>query len=203
MLRFLPLPDWLLSTARQHPALLISIAYLLLSSIGMMFSWAFFRRFDINYFLFAEIGDFLLAVLREPMSVIAAMGGIAVTVLLYAYTDWEYRALQRKTDPGRIRRLYARLQRLLMRLAASPLSWALFLLIYMYLLISIIAVYRVVEVRQGKGTVVWVQIGSGEPLSAVLMGSSGRFMFLYDPHTEATRIVANEVFAGLIVAPEE
>ncbi|WP_020411179.1 hypothetical protein [Microbulbifer variabilis] len=51
---------------REHWALVASIGYLYLTSVGMVQSWTLFSRYDINIFEFAEINDFLLAAFRDP-----------------------------------------------------------------------------------------------------------------------------------------
>jgi hypothetical protein len=51
---------------REHPAMLVSMIYVLASAIGMLFSWAYLWHFGINFFDYAQIGDFLLASLKEP-----------------------------------------------------------------------------------------------------------------------------------------
>ena len=53
---------------RDHPALVVSGVYISASSIGMFYSWAFLREFGINVFNYAQISDFLLASLKEPVT---------------------------------------------------------------------------------------------------------------------------------------
>lgn len=50
----------------EHPALLVSMVYVLASAVGMLFSWTYLWHFGINFFDYAQIGDFLLASLKEP-----------------------------------------------------------------------------------------------------------------------------------------
>lgn len=50
----------------EHPALLVSMVYVFASAIGMLFSWSYLWHFGINFFDYAQIGDFLLASLKEP-----------------------------------------------------------------------------------------------------------------------------------------
>ena len=59
-------PGWVTALLREHPALLVSVVYVAASTIGMAYSWAFLRHFGINIFNYAQIGDFLLASLKEP-----------------------------------------------------------------------------------------------------------------------------------------
>ena len=64
----------------EHPALLVSIVYFAASIIGMFYSWDFLRRFGINVFHYAQIGDFLLASLKEPFTWILVFLAIGLMV---------------------------------------------------------------------------------------------------------------------------
>ncbi len=44
------------------------MVYVLASAIGMLFSWTYLWHFGINFFDYAQIGDFLLASLKEPFT---------------------------------------------------------------------------------------------------------------------------------------
>ncbi len=77
---------WILTLLRQHPALLVSAVYVIASIIGMLFSWDYLRLFGINVFNYSQIGDFLLASLKEPftwviviMAVLLVMGDNAMS----------------------------------------------------------------------------------------------------------------------------
>lgn len=56
------------SLFKEHPALIVSALYIASSVIGMFYSWAFLRQFGINVFNYAQISDFLLASLKEPVT---------------------------------------------------------------------------------------------------------------------------------------
>ncbi|MCH6573173.1 MAG: hypothetical protein IH809_05965, partial [Proteobacteria bacterium] len=68
----------------QNPGLGVTLIYLAISLIGLMFSWSLFSEFDVNIFNFTEASDFLLAALREPMTFVMAGSALLVTWLL----DW-------------------------------------------------------------------------------------------------------------------
>jgi hypothetical protein len=52
---------------REHPAVVGSLLYLQVTIIGVIYSWALYRRFDINIFDYAEANDFLLAAFKDPL----------------------------------------------------------------------------------------------------------------------------------------
>jgi len=51
---------------REHPAIVGTLLYLQVTTVGVIYSWALFRRFGINVFDYAEANDFLLAAFKEP-----------------------------------------------------------------------------------------------------------------------------------------
>jgi hypothetical protein len=66
----------------RQPGLLFSLSYLLVSLPGMFFTWSLYDKLGVNYLQFAEVSDFLMAVLREPATLFMAATAVAVTLLL-------------------------------------------------------------------------------------------------------------------------
>ena len=46
---------------REHPALLLTVCYFLITLIGVIYSYFFYQEFGINIVKFADLSDFLLA----------------------------------------------------------------------------------------------------------------------------------------------
>jgi hypothetical protein len=65
--------SWPRQALAEHPALLVSAIYFIVSLIGLVYSWVFLRAFGINVFRYAEISDFLMASLKEPFTWILAV----------------------------------------------------------------------------------------------------------------------------------
>jgi hypothetical protein len=51
---------------RDNPTLVLTLMYVDLTGIGILYSFVFYGQFEINIFDFAEIGDFLLAAFKAP-----------------------------------------------------------------------------------------------------------------------------------------
>lgn len=195
MTGILPIPEWLRRLGETNPALVFTIAYLAVSVVGVMFSWEYFRQFHINYFAFAEIGDVLLAVMREPMSLVAAAIGVSIIYLMYRYGAWEMHKLSARPNPGRLLQGYIALNR---RWLASPWLMLVLILLYMLLFVGLWADYRAGLVRDGYGTQIVVTIAdTATPVTYVLIGSSGRFVFLYDRENATTVVVPHEAIGSL------
>src|SRR5215210_5046418 len=71
------------SSFREHPAIVGSLLYIQVTTMGVAYSWTLFRRFDINVFDYAETNDFLLAAFKDltvfVMNMITTIGNIAIT----------------------------------------------------------------------------------------------------------------------------
>ena len=59
---------------RDHPSLLLTLAYLLVSAIGVIYSYFFYREIGINIVKFVDLSDFLLASIQEPISIATFFG---------------------------------------------------------------------------------------------------------------------------------
>jgi hypothetical protein len=159
---------WLFDYLRDHPAILVSSIYVTASIVGLVFSWAFLHPFGINFFNFAQISDFLLASLKEPFT--------------WAYVTL---ALLMVLGDNAMSRRWGRRER------AKWLRWygtATYRRMNVYALILIVAVLisahawmKAARIQRGGGEPVTVHFADGgEPVEAVLLGTTGLFVFLYD-----------------------
>jgi hypothetical protein len=71
---------------RNHPAMLGSVMYLVITSMGMVYAACLYRKFGTNILDFAELNDFLLAAFKDLvafiMSIVTITLGIGATVWL-------------------------------------------------------------------------------------------------------------------------
>jgi hypothetical protein len=58
---------------REHPTFFLTLMYVNLTGIGILYSLIFYRQFGINIFDFAEIGDFLLAAFKASAVTFSAV----------------------------------------------------------------------------------------------------------------------------------
>ncbi len=96
---------------RDHPALIFTIGYAVVSLVGMMFSWSLFRRFGVNVFDYAEVTDFLMAALREPMTFTLAGGGVLMSWFIWWWASVEQRIFARRPPRSSFMKAYVRLSR--------------------------------------------------------------------------------------------
>jgi hypothetical protein len=169
--------DWkTYAILREHPALIISGFYVGASFVGMFWSWAFLRRFGINVFNYAQISDFLLASLKEPFTWV-----LVVLAVLMVSADNAYSRRVERRGKSRWFGWYG-----------SP-TYRMINNVGVIALVSVfIFVYATIEaerVRDGDGKVVEVTFEPGQPAStALLLGTTSQFVFLYDGATDRVDI---------------
>jgi len=160
----------------DHPALLVSAFYVAASVIGMFYSWAYLRRFDINVFNYAQIGDFLLASLKEPFTWVLVV--LAVTAVLV--DNRSSRRVEQKNPRKWIAWYGSPRYRFVNNFAA----------VFMVMLfIFAFANRQANDTKAGEGKIVDVTMGEdGKVTTAMLLGTTGQFVFLYDHVTERVDI---------------
>lgn len=181
----------------KHPALALTLGYLLVSLLGLSFEWTLFRRFDVNFFYFAEVTDFLMGAFREPVTFLLSATALAVGWLAHLFGRWERSLLAGKgEDVGRLVRAYRRYA----MSRFSRFAPVFFFFGYSVLFIWVHTGDRAVELREGRGAVVTVrQADSPRPERLQLLGTSSQFVFLFDAESGETRILPFENIASIHV----
>jgi hypothetical protein len=162
---------------KDHPALVVSGFYVAASIIGMFYSWAFLREFGINVFNYAQISDFLLASLKEPATWALAF----LAVVLVQLDNASSRRFGRRENRSKWVAWYGRPR---------------YRLVNNFLVIALVAFYIYVfawdqarDARAGDGKIVDVMFAdSGAATTALLLGTTGQFVFLFDDSTERVDI---------------
>jgi len=160
---------WILALLRQHPALLVSALYVTASVIGMLFSWDYLRLFGINVFYYAQIGDFLLASLKEPFTWVIVFGALLLTMGDNAMSRRVGRSSKRRYlkwyGSGRYR-------------IANYICTVIVIVMFTHFF----ALHKKDEVLAGEGRLITVRLTESVVTSrVVLLGTTGSFIFLYDP----------------------
>lgn len=177
---------------REHPALLVSAIYVFATAIGMFFSWSFMRNFGVNIFLYAEIGDFLLASFKDPVI------WMAVAAMAFGWYS-DDRMSRRWGARERMRGL-----RWYGTKAYRRWGYSVVLAVLTYVL-HILAVAAAEDVRAGYGDVVRVSLADEEQYQSVaLLDTTARFVFLFDTDTQMVYVHPHESIAVIsFIAPEE
>jgi hypothetical protein len=185
----------------EHPALIVTLGYLLVSLLGLSYQWVLFRHFDVNFFLYAEVTDFLMGAFREPITFGLSLSALAVGWLAHLYARWERRWWQRREARNWFTRAYLRLT----TAGFNRYVPALFFVLYSVMFIRLYADDRAAAFKEGEGQAVILEVTEGEerrpPQDAValMMGASARFVFLYRPDAAIVEILPHENIARIVV----
>jgi hypothetical protein len=155
----------------EHPGVWLPGLYMLGSTIGMLDSWWFFHQFGINVFLYSDVADFLLASFREP----AAWLLVAWFVFIGTWDHSNSLRVGRSAKTRRWLRWYGSRR-------YRRASWT-FGVILVAAYIAIYARGRARHIDEGRGghaVRVWLTNNPATEHTAILLGSTIGFMFLYD-----------------------
>ena len=65
----------------QHPTLLLTFCYFIITIIGVLYSYFFYQEFNINIIKFTDLSDFLFASILEPLSIMVFIGSVTLLFL--------------------------------------------------------------------------------------------------------------------------
>lgn len=192
---------------KREPALAITLSYLLVGAIGLWSSYWYYREFGLPILEYYQVGDFLIAGLRDPLNYMAFLMMLLVGLLAYSVTWYEMRY------PDKVVTLRQRKWgRLLFPEYASafrPRRWydlSPELVITLGLMLGSGSVMvshadtRASEIKSGGGTRLRITL-AGERLSlqgeARLIGTSTTHIFVYWPSNGRTEIFVHEAVARI------
>ena len=195
-LRF-TIPGWL----RDNPGLVLTGAYVLASLIGMAYIFHFFRRFRINVLEFTEVSDFLVVVVREPATIALALSSIPL-YWIYMRTSMPVMQRMQRRWPRLGGNPAKRRQKIEIARKMAPYVQAGFVIVYAMLFMLLYSAYQASRVRDGRFPVVTVEYktdavtGDG-PVTATLLGTTSRFLFVYRPETRRAEAIPFDAIARL------
>jgi len=194
-------PLWL----RENPGLVLSAIYVAASIIGVLYHFLFFRRFGVNVLEFSEASDFLMVVVRDPLTVALALLGVpfyllygALTMPLSRWSRRHFAAL--RSTPEKRRKMHERMR------PWWPLMQGGFIGIYAILFVMVYSSWRAKQIRAGGFRKVAVEYKTDSPrpdgtlrLEGLgLLGTTARFVFLYDQVNRRTEVVPLDAIARLV-----
>jgi len=151
--------------------LLVSAFYVAASVVGMFYSWAYLSHFGINVFNYAQLGDFLLASLKEPSTWALVVFAAAMALL----DNMSSRRLEKRGFGKWLAWYGSPRYRSLNHFAAFAM---ILFLIFVY------AEYQARDTKAGETKQVDVKFAEGgEAKTSALIGTTGQFIFLYDGNT--------------------
>jgi hypothetical protein len=181
--------------ALREPAVLLSLAYIAMSALGLWASYWLYRPFGIPIFEYMQPSDILVAGWRDPAYLLLVAAGFALSMLSRWWQSWRF------DHPERAERLRGHwLGRMWAphwreRLNSSPLGRTLFAVAFVvYLAFFLVFAYTRSEAARlvrGEGQrVALVYAGAAEPMAepAILIGTTAGWVFVYWPQHRAEAI---------------
>ncbi|MEP6731487.1 MAG: hypothetical protein ABJE10_12645 [bacterium] len=167
----------------------LTLGYLFLTSLGMFHRALVFLMFRINIFDYAEPSDFILAALRDPLIIIVCIAPLPIVSLYFRASYW----FQKRSSTsnwlygGEKRRALANQYRQPLYLLSAAL-WA--------IAASLHYASSVAEgLKQGMGRRVHIDLVAdthstpADTTPALLLGTTQKYVFLYDPARQMTSII--------------
>ena len=197
----LAVPAWL----EGNPGLSLTVLYLLGSVVGIIFHFLLLKRFGFNVLEFSDTSDFLMVVVREPLTVALALLGVPFYLLYIGgalrFGRWArpHFAVLRST-PEKRRKTHADLRRW------GPVMQASFIGVWAVVFVMVYSTWRSARIRAGDFRKVTVHYKTDSPhadgkLAAeglALLGTTSRFVFLYDPAAKRAEVVPLDSIARLV-----
>lgn len=191
------MPQWL----KDNPGLVFTALYLMLSMIGLLYQFLFFRRFQLNVLEFSDATDFLMVVVREPLTIAMASLGLffywGYMWLSLRLTERFYRRWPRwRKDPVKLEASRERARKMV------PSAQLTFIGVYAVLFTMLYSTWQSKRVREGAFPAVSVQfkadaVSGSAPFQATLLGTTSRFVFLYRAETKRAEALPFDAIALL------
>jgi hypothetical protein len=172
-----------------HSGLALSALYLLLIGIGMMYEVWLFLHFSVNILYYAEAADFLLVPFREPLVVLVCVAPIPLFWLYMRTARWLWTTMKWTwKERGRNARTSMNVLALVLWSTAFTAEYA---------------KWVSNRIRDGHRQSVTIQTTSARTIAGPLIGTTGKFLFVYDAATKQTRIVTVDNIEQIVIQPRK
>ena len=173
--------------SRENPAMILTFCYVLITAIGIGYSFFFYREFDINIIKFADLSDFLLAAILEPLSLLMFLLIVVLILLMYCLD-----VLFRKRF--KLYRKFA--EKFLIAKYSDPIGIIVVIFVITVLLMQDLAIKNANSIKnEGKDNYhVKFSIDNFEDVenNFELLGSTSRFVYFYDRINEKSVVISPE-----------
>lgn len=184
----------------NHPGIAVFIVYAIIAIAGFIHVITFYRHFDLEVIIYLEIGDILVAGIKDPMVMLMVLGSFTAILFLgiIAYIQAPFSAwLHNKFRKG----FFKFLPYLVGVVSNRNFWWTSVIVIipYFYLFISIHSEKKSVSIKKNKSNLVQIQsdaiLDTKQQYS--ILGTSINYVFLYSHNEENTMIIPLESVTGI------
>jgi hypothetical protein len=178
---------------REHPTMLLTFCYFIITIIGVLYSYFFYNEFDINIVKFADLSDFLLASILEPKSIL-----IFISLIIVSFVFHKLDKLIRKKY-----KIYGNFaDKKLKAKYTDPIGYFVILVFYTTVLVHHLAVRNATQVKSGSSDDFLVRIsdpGNHQvEKTLALLGSSSRYLYFYSHKKSETQVIPVENVSFMI-----
>jgi hypothetical protein len=198
-----------LALARHHllhePALLLSLAYIAVSALGLWASYWLYHPFGIPVFEYMQPSDILIAGLRDPVYLLLVAAAFGIAALARRWGNWRF------DHPDRVERMrshwFGRLwsPRWRERMNTNPVARTMFASAFViYLVFSLVLWYtqnETARLLRGEGQqVILIYAGAPTPQAepALLIGTTADWVFVYWPRRHQAEAIAQQSLRSLV-----
>jgi hypothetical protein len=180
-------------TFREHPTMILTFCYFIITIIGVLYSYFFYKEFNINIIKFADLSDFLLASILEPKSIIIFISLIIITSLYYWFEIFlrkKYKVFGNFMN----KRLKAKY--------TDPIGYIFIMVVCTTSLVQHLAIRNAIQIKSGNSDDFLVRIsdpGNHQvEENLALLGSSSRYLYFYNNDKSETQVIPVENVSFLI-----
>jgi len=198
-----------LDTLRRDPALALTLACLMASLAGIYYAYAFYQKgFGIPVLSLAQIGDYLVAGLQQPVAIALVVATLPLCWLMDVVSTWYHRRDAVRRDRLRALPRLRRWQALHLRylewyldnLWTMHFAYLLVIFIYGWIFVGLYARHRVAVVQRGGVAAVTVRLNGAaadEAPTWSYLGAVSNYVFLYDHGQRRPLVVPVNAIASL------
>ncbi|MFT4939291.1 MAG: hypothetical protein ACI88A_002331 [Paraglaciecola sp.] len=189
-----------LKLTTRHPGLAVFLVYATIAIAGFMYLVTFYSHFDLEVTVYLEIGDILVAGIKDPMVMLMVAGAFSMVLFIWVivYIQAPLSAwLDRKFDKGILRFIpyIAGVK------SVRSFWWTAFVIlsVYFFMFIGVHSQNKAQSIIEQKSALILVDsaatAGSSDDYS--LLGTSINYVFLYNHQTKHTLILPLESINSL------
>jgi len=175
---------------KQHPALALTLGYLFLTAVGMVYEFLFLRQFGLQIFDFADASDFLLVAFRQPLLLVfTLLSLLALVQIIRKHAKW-----MKKSE--RYRRLSDWFETKRWWWAVERFCYFGIVLGYFVAFCADYASWSAAAIRAGKGRRIEVELvseanASGKQAAAkyLLLGTTSRYLILFNQTSQQAEVL--------------
>lgn len=169
---------------KEHPTIVLTFCYFIITIIGVLYSYFFYREFDINIIKFADFSDFLLASILEPKSILVFIS-LILTASIFYWIDNLFRNKYKSYGDFVEKKFKSKY--------TDPISYFIILVFYTTFLVQHLAVNNADQVKAGNTDDFFVRISDPGTHQAeqtlALLGSSSRYTYFYNSDKHEAQVI--------------